>query len=246
MTTGTAHGGRAQQYMQLHQPHPPPSLLLPLPPPSTFSFKLACATLSIQRGTYCALASLALKTRPSSTVSSVLWPNKQSALVHGALQQPQPLCNAARYHEPHSSFAVPVSPPDAASTPHSAVMSTWSGSTVSSQHCMTTAGYEGAHRRHVARAASVALEVAVREPTVGVIPGTRGRLQQDRGGCAERGQAGARGGASCGRGHHHIGAHEGRAAAGADPASAAMQWQWLLRGNSGPLSLQSLQNCTPS
>jgi hypothetical protein len=129
--------------------------------------------------------------------------------------------NAARYHEPHSSFAVPVSPPDAASTPHSAVMSTWPGSTVSSQHCMTTAGYEGAHRRHVARAASVALEVAVREPTVGVIPGTGGRLQQDRGRCAERGQAGARGGASCGRGHHHIGAHEGRAAAGADPAACS-------------------------
>jgi hypothetical protein len=137
--------------------------------------------------------------------------------------------NAARYHEPHSSFAVPVSPPDAASTPHSAVMSTWPGSTVSSQHCMTTAGYEGAHRRHVARAASVALEVAVREPTVGVIPGTGGRLQQDRGGCAERGQAGARGGASCGRGHHHIGAHEGRAAAGADPAAAAMHC-WLRCG----------------
>jgi hypothetical protein len=135
----------------------------------------------------------------------------------------------ADFGEPHSSFAVPVSPPDAASTPHSAVMSTWPGSTVSSQHCMTTAGYEGAHRRHVARAASVALEVAVQEPTVGVIPGTRGRLQQDRGGCAERGQAGARGGASCGRGHHHIGAHEGRAAAGADPAAAAMHC-WLRCG----------------
>jgi hypothetical protein len=71
-----------------------PSLLLPLPPPSTFSFKLACATLSIRRGTYCALVSLALKTRPSSTVSSVLWPNKQGALVHGgALQQPQQRCS---------------------------------------------------------------------------------------------------------------------------------------------------------
>jgi hypothetical protein len=91
----------------------------------------------------------------------------------------------------------------------------------------------------------------VREPTVGVILGAGCRLQQDRGGCAERGQAEARGGASCGRGHHHIGGRRSDACAG--PPDSSMQGMRAgmrheaMRGNSaGPLSLQSLQNCTPS